>query len=58
MTDRVVRCRSLDQCTAEAVDPEGEIKLCQVHLAAAMQLAGAMPGVTIILEHELAGDGR
>jgi hypothetical protein len=39
---RLVRCRYLgrrdDRCTAEAVDPDGEILLCAGHLARAMEL--------------------
>lgn len=40
-TARIVRCRYLKaagQCTAEAVDPTGEILLCMVHLGRAMRL--------------------
>lgn len=45
-TERLVRChyltthprRGTNQCTAECVDSEGEIKLCSRHLAAALAL--------------------
>jgi hypothetical protein len=44
--DRKVRCRYLttgkrgqvDQCTGEAVDPDGEILLCILHLGRALEL--------------------
>ena len=47
----VVRCRylasgkrgSLDRCTAEAVDPVGEIILCISHLALALELIQGVP---------------
>lgn len=39
---RAVRCRYLDrlsnQCTSEAVDPEGEVLLCVHHLGRALEL--------------------
>ncbi|WP_165906273.1 hypothetical protein [Streptomyces sp. Z26] len=45
MTERRITCRYLKaydtQCTAEAVDPGGEVLLCIRHLAAAQRLVGA-----------------
>lgn len=42
MTARYVTCRILSgrgvQCTAEAVDPGAELKICARHLAEAMRL--------------------
>lgn len=39
---RLTRCRYLDvdanQCTAEAVDDQGEILLCTTHLARVLEL--------------------
>lgn len=48
---RIITCRYLrrgaaGQCTAEAVDPEGEILLCTHHLAAALQLVAHHAGAT------------
>ena len=41
-TPRIITCRYSgrhgDLCTAEAVDPEGEILLCLVHLGRALEL--------------------
>lgn len=42
MTGRIVTCRVLSgrgvQCTAEAVDPAAELKICARHLAEAQRL--------------------
>jgi len=43
---RITRCHYLkpnvdQQCTAEAVDPNGEILLCTKHLARALELVNA-----------------
>lgn len=50
---RLITCHYLgrhrNQCTAEAVDPDGEILLCISHLGRALELAGHLPGVTITL---------
>lgn len=41
MADRVVTCRYLKayntQCTAEAIDPNGEVLICIRHYAAAVR---------------------
>jgi hypothetical protein len=48
----VTRCRYLGrrgiQCTAEVVDDQGEIMLCQHHLARAVELL-ANRGFTVLL---------
>ena len=53
MTGRKIRCRMTtrlsNRCQAEAVDPLGEILICQRHLALALELAGHLPGIKIIL---------
>ena len=45
MSDRRTTCRYLrrdnNQCTGEAVDPNGEILLCTKHLARALELVRA-----------------
>lgn len=45
MTAQYVTCRVLsgrgNQCTAEAVDPEAELKICSRHLAEAQRLIHA-----------------
>lgn len=42
MSDRLTRCRyqrrNNDMCTAEAVDPNAEVLLCQKHLGRALAL--------------------
>lgn len=42
--DRIVRCRYLRRntefCTGEAIDPEGDILICQKHAARVMALIG------------------
>jgi hypothetical protein len=42
MAERITRCRILgkqgNQCTAEAVIPDGEILLCTKHLGQALRL--------------------
>ncbi|MEV0183834.1 hypothetical protein AB0I54_31800 [Streptomyces sp. NPDC050625] len=42
MPDRIVTCRVLSgrgvQCTAEAVDPNAELKICVRHLGEAIRL--------------------
>lgn len=47
---RLPRCRYLDKmlnrCTAEVVEPDGEIALCEHHLAAAMTLLHRRVGLT------------
>lgn len=44
-TDRLIRCRYLrrnsQQCTGEAVDPDGDILLCTKHLARAIAMVRA-----------------
>jgi hypothetical protein len=37
MSDRIVRCK-YDNCTAEAVDVLGEIRLCTKHLGRAYEM--------------------
>lgn len=45
VTKRITTCRVLDKlsnaCTAEAVDPDGELLICSRHLAAAMRTLDA-----------------
>ncbi|MFD9211615.1 hypothetical protein ACFVY9_00565 [Streptomyces sp. NPDC059544] len=45
MADRIVTCRYLKayntQCTAEAIDPDGEVLLCIRHYAAAVRTVEA-----------------
>ena len=45
MPERIVTCRFLsgrgNQCTAEAVDPDAELKICARHLAEAQRLIHA-----------------
>lgn len=54
MGARIVRCRMLnaksDQCTAEAVDPDGEIIICQSHLALALELLTVRTGLAADLD--------
>jgi len=38
-----------NRCTGEAVDPDGEILICQRHLALAVEMLGHMKGVEIII---------
>ncbi|MEU4675746.1 hypothetical protein [Micromonospora sp. NPDC023737] len=42
MSDRLTRCRyrrrNDDMCTGEAVDPDGDVLLCQKHLGRAVAL--------------------
>lgn len=42
MTARIVRCRMLnaknDQCTAQALDEQGEVLICQRHAALVLEL--------------------
>lgn len=44
-TAAVTRCRMLnstsDRCTAEALDPQGEVLICQRHAALVMELVRA-----------------
>ena len=54
-TPRIITCRYSgrhgDLCTAEAVDPEGEILLCLVHLGRALELlARRNPSIRKLLE--------
>lgn len=54
MTDRYVTCRYSDrhgnQCTGQAVDAEGELLLCEKHLARALELlARKIPGLAVFL---------
>lgn len=45
MADRIVTCRYLKafntQCTAEAIDPDGEVLICIRHYAAAVRTVSA-----------------
>ncbi|MFI6329870.1 hypothetical protein ACIBBG_16405 [Micromonospora chersina] len=56
VTDRLIRCRYLRrnnaQCTAEAVDPDGQVLLCTKHLARALQL------IRVHLPAQQGGPGR
>ncbi len=42
MAERIIRCRVLGKhsnpCTGEAVDPDGELLICERHLAAALRI--------------------
>jgi hypothetical protein len=54
MTARYTTCRYLgrygDPCTAEAVDPDGELLLCEGHLALALELlARRIPGLGALI---------
>ena len=44
-----IGCRGANRCESEAVDPDGEILICQSHLARALELAGHLPGIQITL---------
>lgn len=50
MPEKTAKCRVYtryaNRCTGDAIDPLGEVLLCQRHLAAAMQLLTAQ-GFTI-----------
>jgi hypothetical protein len=48
VNDRIVRCRMTnktnDRCTAEAADPNGELLICERHLALALELIAVRIG--------------
>lgn len=56
-TERILRCRMLnatnDRCTAEAVDPNGEVLICVRHAGLVLELVRAAEVV-----RELLGDER
>jgi hypothetical protein len=54
MPERIVTCRVLKsfdtQCTAEAIDPDGEVLICVRHAAKVMRTVQAAEAVTTIVD--------
>lgn len=54
MAERIVTCRYLKafdtQCTAEAIDPAGEVLICVRHTAMVMRTVQAAEAVTTIVD--------